>query len=295
MRNTLLECCMLNWSKISPAIFGSMFQSVMNPIQRRNLGGHYTSEKNILKLIKPLFLDKLWREFETIKGNTNKLKAFHLKIASLRFLDPACGCGNFLVITYREIRLLEFAILKEIQKGQQVIALESLMLCNVDRFYGIEIEEFPAQIAQVALWLMDHQMNMLFSQEFGEYFSRLPLTKSALIYHGNALQFDWENLLIVEKTFSVYALEANVIKVNEPQNVYGLVNVYAKKINTLNKPPVEIPADVKFDYIFGNPPFVGSKMMTAQQRNEVAVMFDNYQGIGILDYVTAWYAKAARY
>ncbi len=295
MRQTLLDCCLLDWGKISPAIFGSMFQSVMNPFQRRNLGGHYTSEKNILKLIKPLFLDKLWQEFESIKGNTTRLKSLHLKIAALRFLDPACGCGNFLVITYRELRLLEFAILKELQKGQQVISLESLMLCNVDRFYGIEIEEFPAQIAQVALWIMDHQLNMLFSQEFGDYVSRLPLTKSAFIFHGNALQIEWDSLLNPEKTYSVYAHEANIIKVKEPEPVFGKVNVYAKVINVLDKPPVVKPADVKFDYIYGNPPFVGSKMMTVQQRKEVAEMFNNYHGIGILDYVTAWYAKAAKY
>jgi len=158
MRQTLLDCCQPDWSKISPAIFGSMFQSVMNPVERRNLGAHYTSEKNILKLIKPLFLDKLWEEFELVKNNSGKLKTFHRKIASLRFLDPACGCGNFLVITYRELRLLELAILKEQQKGQRVMDLETLMQCNVDRFYGIEYEEFPAQVAQVALWLMDHQI-----------------------------------------------------------------------------------------------------------------------------------------
>src|SRR5664279_3528458 len=195
MRRLLLECCVLDWGKISPAIFGSLFQSVMNPVERRTLGAHYTSEKNILKLIKPLFLDRLWSEFETVKSNTNKLKAFHRKIASLRFLDPACGCGNFLVITYRELRMLELSILKELQKGQQVIDLESLMQCNVDRFYGIEYEEFPAQIAQVALWLIDHQMNMLISQEFGEYFVRLPLRKSAKIVHGNALRTDWDSMI----------------------------------------------------------------------------------------------------
>jgi type II restriction/modification system DNA methylase subunit YeeA len=181
--------------KISPAIFGSMFQSVMDKNARRNLGAHYTSEKNILKLIKPLFLDDLWEEFETIKHNENKIKAFHRKIASLRFLDPACGCGNFLVITYRELRMLELSILKTLQKGQRVFNLESLIQCNVDRFYGIEIEEFPAQISQVALWLIDHQINMLVSQEFGEYFVRLPLQKSAKILHGNALQIDWNDLI----------------------------------------------------------------------------------------------------
>ena len=258
MRGTLLECCQLDWSKISPAIFGSMFQSVMDKDARRNLGAHYTSEKNILKLIKPLFLDKLWQEFETVKRNSNKLKAFHRKIASLRFLDPACGCGNFLVITYRELRLLELAILKELQKGQQVLDLESLMQCNVDRFYGIEYEEFPAQIAQVALWLIDHQMNMLISLEFGEYFVRLPLRKSAKIIHGNALRTDWDSMI--------------------------------ELLPWENKTDRE-----QFDYILGNPPFVGSKMMTQQQRNEVAEMFDNVDGVGVLDYVTAWYAKAAKY
>ncbi|RZJ63483.1 MAG: class I SAM-dependent DNA methyltransferase, partial [Flavobacterium sp.] len=107
MRQSLLECCYLDWSKISPAIFGSMFQSVMNPTERRNLGAHYTSEKNIMKLIKPLFLNELWREFENVKTNRGRLNDFHKKLSKLKFLDPACGCGNFLVITYRELRLLE--------------------------------------------------------------------------------------------------------------------------------------------------------------------------------------------
>ncbi|MGV8964559.1 MAG: class I SAM-dependent DNA methyltransferase [Candidatus Saccharimonadaceae bacterium] len=258
MRQTLLECCTLDWSKISPAIFGSMFQSVMDKNARRNLGAHYTSEKNILKLIKPLFLDKLWQEFETVKYNTNKLKAFHRKIASLRFLDPACGCGNFLVITYRELRLLELAILKVLQKGQQVIDLESLMECNVDRFYGIEYEEFPAQIAQVALWLIDHQMNMLISQEFGEYFVRLPLRKSAKIVHGNALRTDWDSMIELL--------------------------------------PWESKTDSEqYDYILGNPPFIGKQMQNIAQKNDMELIFNSVKGAGVLDYVTAWYIKAAQY
>ena len=295
MRNTLLECCYLDWGKISPAIFGSMFQSVMDANQRRNLGAHYTSEKNIQKLIKPLFLDKLWQEFATVKNNYNQLRAFHKKIASLRFLDPACGCGNFLVITYREIRLLEFAVIKELQKGQQVFNVASLMLCDVDRFYGIEYEEFPAQIAQVALWLIDHQMNMLVSQEFGEYIVRLPLRKSGKIVHGNALQINWDSLLLSETTITIHAAEANIIQVQEPVLKYGKVNVFADKINITDKVPIEAESNLQFDYILGNPPFIGSKMMTAQQRSEVATMFDNVDGCGVLDYVTAWYAKAAKY
>jgi type I restriction-modification system DNA methylase subunit len=196
MRQTLLECCYLDWSKISPAIFGSMFQSVMDPKERRNLGAHYTSEKNILKLIKPLFLDDLWAEFESIRTNKAKLNEFHLRLSKMKFLDPACGCGNFLVITYRELRLLELAILQQrFGTDRVLVELEDVALLNVDIMCGIEYEEFPARIAEVAMWLMDHQMNLKMSMEFGQYFARLPLTKSAKIVHANALQIDWESVI----------------------------------------------------------------------------------------------------
>jgi len=196
MRQTLLECCYLDWSKISPAIFGSMFQSVMDPKERRNLGAHYTSEKNILKLIKPLFLDELWAEFESIKTNKAKLNAFHERLSKLKFLDPACGCGNFLVITYRELRLLELAVLERLYGNDRVVVeLADVALLDVDMMAGIEYEEFPARIAEVAMWLMDHQMNLKMSMEFGQYFARLPLKKSAKIVHGNALRVDWEEVV----------------------------------------------------------------------------------------------------
>lgn len=196
MRQALLNCCFIDWSKISPAIFGSMFQSVMNPKERRNLGAHYTSETNILKLIKPLFLDELWKEFESIKDNKNKLPEFHKKLSTLKFLDPACGCGNFLVITYRELRLLEFEVLKALNKsGQTYLDVSQILWINVDQFSGIEYEEFPARIAEVAMWLIDHQMNMLVSSEFGQYFVRLPLKKSANIVHADALETDWESVV----------------------------------------------------------------------------------------------------
>ncbi len=196
MRQALLDCCYIDWSKISPAIFGSMFQSVMNPKERRNLGAHYTSETNILKLIKPLFLDELWNEFESIKDNKNKLPEFHKKLSTLKFLDPACGCGNFLIITYRELRLIEFEVVKALNKsGLSSLDISQILWIDVDQFNGIEYEEFPARIAEVAMWLIDHQMNMLVSNEFGQYFVRLPLKKSAKIVHGNALQTDWENVV----------------------------------------------------------------------------------------------------
>ena len=196
MRNILLDCCSLNWSKISPAIFGSMFQAVMNPEERRNLGAHYTSEKNILKVIKPLFLDELQNEFESIKNSKKKLIDFHKKLSTLTFLDPACGCGNFLVITYRELRLLEIEILRKLYDPQKPqFNIKEIVWIDIDQFYGIEIEEWPARIAEVAMWLIDHQMNIKISEEFGEYFVRLPLKKSASIHNVNALRTDWETII----------------------------------------------------------------------------------------------------
>lgn len=204
MRTALLDACALDWSAISPAIFGSLFQSIMDEKARRNLGAHYTSEENILKLIRPLFLDALWAEFHKVKGNKNRLFDFHKKLRHLTFFDPACGCGNFLVMSYRELRLLELEVLRASHKlsgqgGQQALDVHQLISLNVDQFYGIEIEEFPAQIAQVALWLVDHQMNLRVSEEFGLYFARIPLKNSPHIVHGNALTLDWEEVLPAQR------------------------------------------------------------------------------------------------
>ena len=204
MREALLDACALDWSAISPAIFGSLFQSIMDDKARRNLGAHYTSEANILKLIKPLFLDELHAEFERVKGNRNKLFEFHKKLRQLTFLDPACGCGNFLVISYRELRELELKVLRashelSAHKGQLAVDVHGLIGVNVDQFYGMEIEEFPAQIAQVALWLVDHQMNLRVSVEFGLYFARIPLKSTPHIQNANALRVDWNEVLHAER------------------------------------------------------------------------------------------------
>jgi len=204
MREALLDACALDWSAISPAIFGSLFQSIMDAKARRNLGAHYTSEENILKLIGPLFLDDLRAEFDKAKNNRNRLFEFHKKLRTLTFFDPACGCGNFLVISYRELRLLELQVLRASHElsgnaGQQSVDVHSLIGIDVDQFYGIEIEEFPALIAQVALWLMDHQMNLRVSEEFGLYFARIPLKTSPHIVHGNALRVDWNDVLAAER------------------------------------------------------------------------------------------------
>jgi hypothetical protein len=197
MRKLLIDACSTDWSKVSPAIFGSLFQSVMDKEKRRNLGAHYTSEKNILKVVHGLFLDELLAEFDAIKTNLGKLRSFHDKLAGLRFFDPACGCGNFLVITYREMRRLELAVLKQIRfltgNVQQELAATKLSKLSVDQYYGIEIEEFPAEIARVALWVTDHLANIELSSEFGVAQFELPLEHTPNIVHGNALRLDWND------------------------------------------------------------------------------------------------------
>lgn len=196
----LINACRFDWTPISPAIFGSLFQSVMDAKKRRAIGAHYTTEKNILKVIEPLFLNDLRAEFETIRARRTQrlrlLQDFQRKLAGLRFLDPACGCGNFLIIAYRELRLLELDVLREVRNtGQLDLMAQTLSLVDVDQFYGIEIEEFPARIAETALWMMDHIMNNRLSMEFGQVFVRIPLKKSPHIVHGDALELDWESVL----------------------------------------------------------------------------------------------------
>ena len=254
MRETLLDCCGLDWSAISPAIFGALFQSIMDAKARRNLGAHYTSEENILKLIKPLFLDGLRAEFEKVKGNRNRLFEFHKKLRTLTFLDPACGCGNFLVISYRELRSLELDVLRaslaiERDTGQRLVDVQQLISVDVDQFHGIEIEEFPAQIAQVALWLVDHQMNTRVSEEFGNYFVRIPLERTPHIVQGNALRIDWNDVLPAERC----------------------------------------------SYVLGNPPFVGKQYQTDAQKDDLALVMEGIHGAGVLDFVSAWYVRAAHY
>lgn len=250
MRDALLDCCGLDWSRISPAIFGSLFQSIMGKKERRNVGAHYTTEANILKALNSLMLDGLRAELEKAKGSKGKLDQFLLNIAKIRVLDPACGCGNFLVIAYREMRRLELDALKALMKSGQLQLDATLFIrVNVDQFYGIEIDEFPAQIAQVALWLTDHQENLRASAEFGKYFVRLPLITAPTILNGNALAVDWESIVTPDK----------------------------------------------LSFIVGNPPFIGKKEQTTEQKNDMNRVFPKLKGVGKLDYVSCWFMKATRY
>lgn len=255
MRKALLKCTTFDWSKISPAIFGSLFQGVMNSAERRSRGAHYTGEDDIQKLIQPLFMEELWREFTAIRtgpkrGREAKLNAFHDKLSKLNFFDPACGCGNFLIVAYRELRTLEIEVLKELHPhGQRELDVTILSKLDVDQFHGIEIDEFPAQIARVALWLMDHVMNVELGHAFGQVYRRLPLTKSANIVHDNALQLHWANVVQPERC----------------------------------------------SYLLGNPPFVGGKYQTESQKRDLRAILGHLQNHGLLDYVTCWFIKAAEY
>ncbi len=260
MRDTLIATTNLDWSRISPAIFGSMFQGVMEPKERRQVGAHYTGEPDILKVINPLFMDALRAEFAQIltlkdkKENLRRVRAFHDKLATLNFLDPACGCGNFLIIAYRELRALETEVIKtelELsgQAGQSITDIEILTRVRVSQFHGIEIGHFPAEIARVAMWLMDHQANMHLSKELGRYFLRLPLTDAANIVTANALQIDWKTVISPEKC----------------------------------------------SYILGNPPFVGKHLMDDSQGEELDRVWKGMKGNGLLDYVTGWYRLAAEF
>ena len=255
MRKKLLDACRFDWSNISPAIFGALFQSVMDPVERRKQGAHYTTEKNILKVIEPLFLDDLRAQFERLKGRKDSrrradLRRFQERLGRMTFFDPACGCGNFLIIAYREMRELEIEVLKAIHPEKQLDALaETLSLVDVDQFHGIEIGEFPVRIAETAMWMMDHIMNNRLSLEFGQTLTRIPLETSPQIVHGDALEMDWADLL----------------------------------------PPGEC------SFVFGNPPFGGSKFQSKAQRAQVRRIADLGGTGGTLDYVTAWFIKAGEY
>jgi len=257
MRGKLLACAAFDWSRISPAVFGSLFQAVMEPRERRQIGAHYTAERNILKVVRSLFLDDLRAEFEAARKDKSgrgrgRLADLQKKIAALRFLDPACGCGNFLVITYRELRALELEILLLLHAGQQQMGeaeVFNLSLIDVDQMFGIEIEEFPARIAEVALWLTDHQANVRLSEAFGQFYKRIPLRKSPHIHVANALCTDWRSIL----------------------------------------PSAEC------SFVLGNPPFVGKAMMSTNQKADMDAVWSTVKGAGVLDFVTCWYRLAADY
>ena len=252
MRAALLECCAVDWSRVSPAIFGSLFQSIKDRAARRAGGEHYTTEANILKCLAPLFLDDLRASVHAARGDKRRLGEFLTRLRRVRVFDPACGCGNFLVVAYRELRRLELDALRALYGADDVGQLAGVVLSqvDVDQMAGIEIDDWPAQIAQVALWLTDHQANMELSREFGTIRLRLPLAAAPRILAGvNALREDWQGF---------------------------------------------VPAGPD-TWCVGNPPFVGAKFMSADQRSDVASVFGASARAGLLDYVACWYRKAAQW
>lgn len=258
LRDILLEASAFNWGSVSPAIFGSLFESVIDKVTRRAQGAHYTPEEAIQKVLGPLFLDDLWAEFKALEarkdgGRSRALEAFHDRLASLTFLDPACGAGNFLVVAYRELRELERELLKALhppEKRQLVLDVALLSKLNVDQFHGLEIDEFPSQIAQVALWMTDHIANVNLGEDFGRPYARVPLVTAPNIRHADALETDWNDLL---------------------------------------------PA-ARCSYVLGNPPFVGQSYQSPAQRTQMRMLMKRYgRSAGSLDYVGAWFLKAAAY
>ena len=260
LRTILVKCSELDWSGISPAIFGAMFQSVLEAgatdtahrkESRRELGAHYTSERNILKVIQPLFLDELHKEFEQAITKP-KLQALYDKLHTLKFFDPACGCGNFLVIAYRELRRIENDVIAKLYfKGEQGGLLDVKEYCKVsiEQFYGIEIDEAAVHIARVAMYITDHQLNLESGNRFGETRATVPLVATPHIHCGNALRMDWNGVVKAEDC----------------------------------------------NYIFGNPPFIGASVQTKEQKADLDLIFGHIQGAGVLDYVCAWYVKAANF
>lgn len=257
-RKAILDASAVDWSTISPAIFGSMFQSVRDADTRRSLGEHYTSEENILKTLNPLFLDELRAEYgaainrDTVQKQINALNVLWKKLGSLRFMDPACGCGNFIIVAYRELRALELEImgaLADLQEGQYATTLDAdwthLLKVTLDSFYGIEIDEWPARIAETAMFLMDRQCDLKMKERFGVAPERLPLQKAAKIVVGSALQLNWSEIV------------------------------------------TPAPSVV----VAGNPPFLGHKERSRAQGDELKTAW-NTNNVQHLDYVTAWYAKS---
>ena len=272
------ECAPFNWSEISPTIFGAVFESTLGTKMRRANGMHYTSVENIHKVIDPLFMDDLNAEFKKICKITElskrnpKLHEFQKKLGSLKFLDPACGSGNFLTETYLSLRRLENEAIK-LRFGGQALMGEFLnpIEVNVNQFYGIEINDFAVTVAKTALWIAESQMITETEKIVNQNIDFLPLTNNANIVEVNALRLDWATLKSVDK---------NAVP-NE-----GLFSGFTTEIDGSKH---------EYDYIIGNPPFVGARIMTEAQKDDVINVFGKIKNVGDLDYVSCWYKIAADY
>ena len=297
-----------DWSEISPTIFGGVFESTLNPETRRSGGMHYTSIENIHKVIDPLFLNDLRGELDNIleekveRQRKKKLEAYQNKLASLTFLDPACGSGNFLTETYLSLRRLENEAIREITHGQTQFAWEGLspVKVSIHQFYGIEINDFAVEVAKTALWISEAQMLAETERIIHHEVDFLPLKSYANIREGNALRMDWGEWEVKEKTPTVIAkntyivFEDEPLMVSEPTIEYDDVNLVTSDI--MRGPKPNTTRKVTFDYIMGNPPFVGARMMAqgSSQKKDVEDLFGKIKDVQDLDYVCCWYKKAAQ-
>ncbi|MBQ2360793.1 MAG: class I SAM-dependent DNA methyltransferase, partial [Prevotella sp.] len=307
LKQTLLQNASLDfdWSEISPTIFGAVFESTLNPETRRSGGMHYTSIENIHKVIDPLFLNDLRHELDEIleekveRQRQKKLDAYQNRLASLTFLDPACGSGNFLTETYLSLRRLENEVIRERHHGQAFIGFEEVnpIKVSIQQFYGIEINDFAVTVATTALWISEAQMLRETEKIIRRDIDFLPLKSYINIREGNALRMDWDVMEIPDNVPTIYAKNAYVIFEDEPMMVsehlveLEEVNLIASHRNRIPKLPKRYR--VGYDYIIGNPPFVGQAMRTKEQTDDLKVVFAPSKDYGKLDYVAGWFKKAA--
>jgi len=316
------HCAPFDWSAISPTIFGAVFESTLNPATRRKGGMHYTSIENIHKVIDPLFMDDLNAEFEVIlnsrtssSAKRQNLLAFQHKLGSLTFLDPACGSGNFLTETYLSLRRLENKVIAILNDGAKVLGFnEEFIKVGIGQFYGIEINDFAVTVAKTALWIAECQMMEETERLIGQNLDFLPLKSHANIVEGNALRMDWSTLAEPSNLNAIYTDKLNIYKTEEyPAEImasesiapYGKpevrseMDVLAKKVQISSLPEVGKPQPVTYDYIMGNPPFVGYSFQSKGQKEDTLSVYVDYHGkpyksAGKIDYVANWYYKASQ-
>ena len=317
LRQTLLQHASLDfdWSEISPTIFGAVFESTLNPETRRSGGMHYTSIENIHKVIDPLFLNDLRQELDEIleekieRQRNKRLDAYQTKLASLTFLDPACGSGNFLTETYLSLRRLENEAIRERYHGQSFLALDGVspIKVNINQFYGIEINDFAVTVATTALWISEAQMLAETERIIKQEIDFLPLEDYANIREGNALRMEWDMIEQDMGVPTIYAKNVHLIyqadwesfptiEANEPTphvgGVYGELNVVTQKSDAEQKQRKQY-YQVHYDYIMGNPPFVGARLMDESQKADMVHIFGKkWKNVGNMDYVCCWYKKA---
>ena len=322
VKQTLLQNASLDfdWSDISPTIFGAVFESTLNPETRRSGGMHYTSIENIHKVIDPLFLNDLRQELDLVlaekveKQRQRKLDEYQDKLSSLTFLDPACGSGNFLTETYLSLRRLENEAIRERYHGQMMMGdFKNPVKVSINQFYGIEINDFAVTVATTALWISEAQMLAETERIIQHDIDFLPLKSYANIREGNALRMDWSTLKENASQPYLYTKKLNVFEVDkisdevltapseahEPEaqynKVYDELNVVTEKVEKGQLPLEKTTKPVVYDYIMGNPPFVGARLMNTQQKDDLLYVFGNkWKNIGNMDYVSGWYMKAAQ-